>query len=103
MAIEAIRDGLIDIKGGDERFVVIVTIAGPLKGTAEINSVTHAKGCFSPDYGGTEETPKIMEFAALFGERGRHYDMCEDDLSTALDNALDQLETSCSEVGVVVK
>jgi hypothetical protein len=94
----AIHDGLLALKGGDERYVAVVTIAGPREGTVEVNPVTHAMGC-EGTYGGTEETPEIIDFSALFGTRGVHYEMCGDnDMSGALQAGFDVLELSCDEV-----
>jgi hypothetical protein len=53
-------------------------------------------GCVSEQYGATEETPRIIGFTGLFGSRGLHYDLCEDDISSALTSAIDALEMSCS-------
>lgn len=98
MNAQAIHDGLLALKGGDEEYVAVVTIAGPQVGTEEVNSVTHAMGCFG-EYGGTEETPGIIAFTSLFGERGVHYEMCGDnDLSGALTAAFDVLELSCEQI-----
>ena len=34
----------------------------------------------------------------MFGTRGVHYDLCEDDISTALTSAIDALEISCHDI-----
>ncbi len=94
----AIHDGLLALKGGDPRYVAVVTIAGPRVGTVEVNPVTRAMGCIGR-YGGTEQTPRIIGFTELFGDRGLHYEMCGDnDMSGALAAAFDVLELSCDEV-----
>ncbi|MDI7268712.1 MAG: hypothetical protein QME96_12030 [Myxococcota bacterium] len=98
MAPAAIHDRLLALKGGDPRYVAVVTIAGPRVGTVEVNPVTHARGCMGT-YGGTEQTPRIIGFTELFGDRGLHYEMCGDnDMSGALAAAFDVLELSCDEV-----
>jgi len=95
---ESIHDGLLALKGGDERYVAVVTIAGPRVGTVEVNPVYHTMGC-DGRYGGTEQTPKIIDFSALFGTRGVHYEMCGDnEMSGALTAGFDVLELSCEEV-----
>jgi hypothetical protein len=98
MSYQTVHDQLLELKGGDEKYIVSVTIGGPLVGTVEVNSITHAMGCISSFYGATEETPKIIGFTELWGERGRHYNLCEDDLQDALTDALDRLELSCDEI-----
>jgi len=96
--IQSMHDGLVALKGGDERYVGVVTIAGPRVGTVEVNSVTHTMGC-TGIYGGTEETPRIMDFTALFGDKGVHYEMCGDnDLSGALTAGLEMLKLRCDEI-----
>jgi hypothetical protein len=98
MTAEAIHDGLLELKGGDETYLSVVTIAGPAVGTEEVNSVTHAMGCFG-EYGGTEQTPEIIAFTELFGDRGVSFEMCGDnDMSGALSAAFDVLELSCNEI-----
>jgi hypothetical protein len=57
-------------------------------------------GCQSPAYGAYAECPKIVEFTDLFGDRGLHFDMCDDSISTALTDGLDRLEMSCDEIVV---
>jgi len=95
---QAIHDGLLALKNDDEEYVAVVTIAGPAVGTEEVNSVTHAMGCFG-EYGGTEETPGIIAFTSMFGDRGIHYELCGDnDMSGALTEAFDVLELSCNEI-----
>ncbi|MFO8072945.1 MAG: hypothetical protein R6V85_13815 [Polyangia bacterium] len=95
---QAVHDGLLALKGDDEKYVAVVTIAGPEVGTEEVNEVTGAMGCFG-EYGGTEETPEIIGFTGLFGERGLHYEMCGDnDMSSALEDAFDVLELSCEDI-----
>jgi hypothetical protein len=98
MTYPQMRQALLDLKGGDEKYVVVATLAGPKAGTQVINSVTGRKGCVSSVYGGIYETPKIEGFTSLFGERGRHYNLCADDISTALTDALDRLKMSCEEI-----
>jgi len=93
-----IRDALINLKDGREEYVVVLTMGGPQVGTVVVNEVTKAKGCISPDYGGTEQTPKVISFSELFGDRGLHYDLCKDDLCGALTMAIDALEMSCNEI-----
>ncbi len=98
MTAAGIRDGLLELKGNDEDFVVVVTIAGPPVGTEEVNSFTHAKGCVGA-YGGTEETPGIIAFTEQFGDHGMHYEMCgNNDMSAALSAAFDVLELGCNEI-----
>jgi len=98
MTAAAIHDGLLDLKGGDETYLAVVTIAGPAVGTEEVNEVTGAMGCFG-EYGGTEETPGIIAFTEQFGDRGVSFEMCGDnDLSGALTAAFDVLELSCNEI-----
>lgn len=98
MSYTAVHQQLLALKGGDEKMIVSITIGGPEVGTVQVNPVTKAMGCFSPYYGGTEETPKLIAFTQLWGERGRHYDMCEDDLGEAMTDAFDRLEMSCDEI-----
>jgi hypothetical protein len=98
MTATALHDGLLALKGGDERYVVALTLGGPEVGTVEVNSMTHAMGCISDQYGGTEQTPKMIEFSRLFGTRGLHYNLCDDDISTALTSAINALEMSCDEI-----
>jgi hypothetical protein len=98
MTREAIRDGLLALKGDDPTYLSVVTIAGPAVGTEEVNDVTGAMGCFG-EYGGTEQTPEIIAFTQLFGERGVSFEMCGDnDMSGALAAAFDVLELSCEEI-----
>jgi hypothetical protein len=55
-------------------------------------------GCFG-EYGGTEQTPEIIAFTELFGDRGVSFEMCGDnDMSGALSAAFDVLELSCNEI-----
>ncbi|MCP4674897.1 MAG: hypothetical protein GY854_05185 [Deltaproteobacteria bacterium] len=54
-------------------------------------------GYKSPYYGNTEETPKIIEFTSLFGDNGKHYNMCTDDLEGALTDALTRLKMACDD------
>jgi len=96
--ITSIHDEILKLKGGDEKFVVALTMGGPQKGTVEVNSVTHKMGCISSNYGGTEETPKLIEFSKLFGTRGLHYNMCDTDLCGAFTNAIDALKMSCNQI-----
>jgi len=98
MTYQQMHDEILALKGGDERYVVVVTMAGPEVGTEELNIITHEMGCTSELYGAVYETPRIIGFTGLFGARGRHYNLCEDDLSTALTDALDRLEMSCAEI-----
>ncbi len=98
MSHQQIHDEILALKGGDEKYVVVVTMAGPQVGTVELNWMTGAMGCTSSLYGGVYETPGIMNFTGLFGDRGRHYNLCEDDLSAALTDALDRLQMSCDEI-----
>jgi hypothetical protein len=98
MTNQEVHDAILAKKGGDEKFVVVLSLAGPEKGTVEINPVTQEKGCVSADYGKLAECPKIVQFTKLFGARGLHLDLCKDDLSTALTKTIDQLQLSCDEV-----
>jgi hypothetical protein len=101
MTASAIHDGLLDLKGGDETYLAVATIAGPAVGTEEVNSVTHAMGCFG-EYGGTEETPEIIAFTEMFDDHGVSFEMCgNNDMSGALAAAFDVLELSCYEMVVV--
>jgi hypothetical protein len=98
MTAAAIHDGLLELKGGDEEYVAVVTIAGKADGTEVVNDVTGALGCFG-EYGGTENTPDIIAFTELFGTRGVSFAMCDDnDMSGALGAAFDVLELSCNEI-----
>ena len=45
MTIQSMHDGLLALKGGDERYLGVVTIAGPRVGTVEVNPVYHTMGC----------------------------------------------------------
>jgi hypothetical protein len=95
MTEQAIHDGLLALKGGDENYVSVVTIAGPQVGTVEVNTVTHAMGCVGA-YGGTEQTPDIISFTQMFGDHGVSFEMCgENDMAGALAAAFDVLELSC--------
>lgn len=98
MAPAPLRENILALKGGDEKYVVVLTLGGPMVGTVEVNSVTHAMGCISDYYGATEQTPRLIEFSGLFGARGLHYNLCDDDISSALTSAIDALETSCGEI-----
>ncbi len=98
MALADLHDDLLDLKGGDERYVVVLTLGGPREGTMEVNPLTHAMGCMSTLYGAIEQTPRLMDFAFAFAGRGLHYDLCEDDISTALTSAIDALEISCHDI-----
>ncbi len=100
MTNQSIRDGLLALKGGDSRYVSVTTIAGPEVGAVEVNPKTHKRGC-KGKYGGTEQTPSIIEFTRLFGDQGRHYEMCgTNDLSGALAAALDVLELGCERIDI---
>ncbi|MDD5309939.1 MAG: hypothetical protein PHU25_21690 [Deltaproteobacteria bacterium] len=100
MTNQEVHDAILALKGGDEKYVVVLSLAGPQKGTVEINPITQEKGCVSDDYGKLAECPKIVQFTKLFGTRGLHLDLCKDDLSTALTKTIDQLQLSCDEVVV---
>lgn len=98
LPLSRIYDNILALKGGDEKYVVALTLAGPRVGTVEINYITRAMGCISDYYGAIEETPHIIEFSEMFGTRGLHYNLCEDDISSALTSAIDALEMSCEEI-----
>lgn len=98
LAPQDIRQALLQIKGGDERYVVVLTLGGPEVGSVEVNPITHAVGCVSDRYGAIEQTPRLKSFSGLFGTRGLHYDLCRDDISSALTNAIDALEMSCQDI-----
>lgn len=98
LSLDEIRREILALKGGDPRYVVVLTLGGPVVGTEEVNPLTHAMGCMSDDHGAIEQTPRIIDFAISFGSRGLHYNLCEDDISTALTSAIDALEISCRDI-----
>jgi hypothetical protein len=93
-----VHDAILALKGGDEKHVVVLSLAGPEVGTEVINSITQERGCTSQDYGKLAECPKIVQFVQLFGERGVHFDLCAQSISTALTSGLDRIQLSCDEI-----
>lgn len=90
--------GLLGLKDGDERYVVVLTLGGPEEGSVEVSPITHAVGCVSDRYGAIEQTPQLLAFSRLFGSRGLHYDLFRDDIGSVLTNAIDALEMSCQDI-----
>ena len=93
-----VRRALLDFKAGDETRVAVATLAGPRIGTEVVNDFTGGKGCYGI-YRGVEATPRIIGFTERFGERGVHYEFCEEaDVATGLQRALDVLKRSCEQL-----
>jgi hypothetical protein len=87
MSNEAIRQGLLDLKGGDEDYVYIATMAGG-----------PSSGCQSDFFGEADATPDIIAFAGLFGDHGKHFNMCNTSAAAALAAMVTMLTQACQEV-----
>jgi len=87
MQYPQIRQGLLDLKDGDEDYVYVATMAGGL-----------TLGCNSDFFGEADATPNIIDFAELFGDHGRHFDMCNTSASSALAQMVTLLTQACQEV-----
>jgi hypothetical protein len=85
------RERYLALKGGDERFVALLALGGPRTGTP----IGPGIACMSPAYGEFSFAPRLWAFADAFGSRGRAYDLCTQDISSALTSAIDTLELSC--------
>lgn len=87
MSNSAIRQGLLDLKDGDEDFVYVATMAGG-----------PTSGCQSDFFGEADPTPQIIAFADLFGDHGRHFNMCNTSAASALAAMVTMLTQACQEV-----
>ncbi|MBW2277180.1 MAG: hypothetical protein JRF63_06785 [Deltaproteobacteria bacterium] len=87
MSNSAIHQGLLDLKGGDDDYVYVATMAG-----------APANWCESEFFGEAKPTPNIIAFADLFGDHGRHFNMCDTSAASALAAMVTMLTLACQEV-----
>jgi hypothetical protein len=85
MPADEIRQGLLDLKDGDEDAVYVASMAGG-----------YNSGCSdSGFFGEADATPAFIDFVELFGDNGRHYNMCNTNMSTALASMVSLLTDAC--------
>jgi hypothetical protein len=87
MTNENIRQGLLDVKQGNQDYVYMAAMAGAAANT-----------CESEFFGEAKPTPRIIDFAELFGDHGRHFNMCETSAASALAAMVTMLTEACQEV-----